>query len=61
MIPILRVVVTALLVGAGLFATAIGFAFQQALSNIVGEVFIIIFKPYKINDHLQIRTDNRGC
>ncbi len=60
MIPTLRVVATSLLAGAGLFAIAIGFASQQALSNIVGGVFIVIFKPYKINDRLQIRTDLTG-
>lgn len=60
MIPTLRVIATSLLAGAGLFAIAIGFASQQALSNIVGGIFIIIFKPYKINDRLQIRTDLMG-
>lgn len=60
MIPPLRVIATSLLAGAGLFAIAIGFASQQALSNIVGGIFIVIFKPYKINDRLQIRTDLTG-
>jgi len=60
MIPTLRVIATSLLAGAGLFAIAIGFASQQALSNIVGGIFIVIFKPYKINDRLQIRTDLSG-
>tara|TARA_R110000868_G_scaffold37111_4_gene131370 strand:- start:59211 stop:60119 length:909 start_codon:yes stop_codon:yes gene_type:complete len=60
MIPPLRVIAASLLAGAGLFAIAIGFASQQALSNIVGGIFIVIFKPYKINDRLQIRTDLMG-
>ncbi len=60
MVPSLRVIATSLLAGAGLFAIAIGFASQQALSNIVGGIFIVIFKPYKINDRLQIRTDLNG-
>ncbi|GAB5409128.1 MAG: mechanosensitive ion channel family protein [Balneolaceae bacterium] len=60
MVPTLRVVATSLLAGAGLFAIAVGFASQQALSNIVGGIFIVIFKPYKINDRLQIRTDLTG-
>ncbi len=60
MIPTLRVIATSLLAGAGLFAIAIGFASQQALSNIVGGIFIVIFKPYKINDRIQIRTDLTG-
>lgn len=60
MIPTLRVIATSVLAGAGLFAIAIGFASQQALSNIVSGIFIVIFKPYKINDRLQIRTDLTG-
>lgn len=60
MIPPLRVIATSMLAGAGLFAIAIGFASQQALSNIVGGIFIVIFKPYKINDRLQIRVDLTG-
>lgn len=60
MIPTLRVIATSLLAGAGLFAIAIGFASQQALSNIVGGIFIVVFKPYKINDRIQIRTDLNG-
>ena len=60
MIPSLRVVATSLLAGAGLFAVAIGFASQQALANIIGGIFIVIFKPYKINDRLQVRTDLVG-
>ncbi|MEQ9308956.1 MAG: mechanosensitive ion channel family protein [Balneolaceae bacterium] len=60
MIPTLRVIATSVLAGAGLFAIAIGFASQQALSNIVSGIFIVIFKPYKINDRLQLRTDLTG-
>ncbi|MBO6524141.1 MAG: mechanosensitive ion channel family protein [Balneolaceae bacterium] len=60
MVPSLRVIATSLLAGAGLFAVAVGFASQQALSNIIGGIFIVIFKPYKINDRLQIRTDLSG-
>lgn len=60
MIPQLRVIATSLLAGAGLFAIAIGFASQQALANIIGGVFIVMFKPYKINDRLSIRADLNG-
>lgn len=60
MIPQLRVIATSLLAGAGLFAIAIGFASQQALANIIGGVFIVMFKPYKINDRLSIRVDLNG-
>lgn len=48
MIPQLRVIAASLLAGAGLLAVAVGFASQAALSNVIGGLFIVIFKPYKI-------------
>lgn len=60
MIPPLRVVAGSLLAGAGLLAVAVGFASQQALSNIIGGIFIVIFKPYKIGDRIDVRTDLAG-
>lgn len=55
-VPNLRTLAGSLLAGAGIAAVAIGFASQAALSNIVGGVFIIIFKPFRINDRLMIGT-----
>ncbi|MFN1833729.1 mechanosensitive ion channel family protein [Balneola sp. MJW-20] len=60
MIPQFRVIAGSLLAGAGLLAVAVGFASQQALSNIIGGLFIVIFKPYKITDRIQVRTDLVG-
>lgn len=55
MMPGLRALASSLLAGAGILAVAIGFASQQALSNIISGVFIIIFKPFRINDRLTLR------
>jgi small-conductance mechanosensitive channel len=55
MMPSLRALASSLLAGAGILAIAIGFASQHALSNIVSGVFIVIFKPFRINDRLKIR------
>ncbi|MEX0723396.1 MAG: mechanosensitive ion channel family protein [Gracilimonas sp.] len=60
MIPQLRVVAASLLAGAGLFAIAIGFASQAALANVIGGLFIVIFKPYKLGDRIQVRMDLTG-
>lgn len=60
MIPQLRVIANTIFAGAGLLAIALGFASQQALSNIIGGIFIVIFKPYKINDRLEIRSTLSG-
>lgn len=56
MMPGLRVLATSMLAGAGVLAVAVGFASQQALSNVISGVFIIIFKPFRLNDRLSIGT-----
>lgn len=59
-IPSLRMIASSMLAGAGLLAVAIGFASQAALSNIIGGFFIVIFKPFRINDRLTIRDTMSG-
>lgn len=54
-VPSLRTLASSLLAGAGILAVAIGFASQQALGNVISGVFVIIFKPFRINDRLKIR------
>lgn len=54
--PNFRALAGSLLAGAGIFAVAIGFAAQHALGNIVSGVFIVIFKPFRINDRLHIQN-----
>ena len=56
--PSLRVLASSMLAGAGVLAVAIGFASQHALSNIISGIFIVIFKPFRINDRLQISNQN---
>ena len=53
-LPELRIVATSLLAGAGVLAVAVGFSSQHALSNIISGIFIVIFKPFRINDRLKI-------
>ncbi|MCP9292992.1 mechanosensitive ion channel family protein [Gracilimonas sediminicola] len=60
MIPQLRVIAASLLAGAGLLAVAVGFASQAALSNVISGLFIVLFKPYKISDRIEVRTDLTG-
>lgn len=55
-IPSLRTLASSLLAGAGILAVSVGFASQHALSNIVSGMFIVIFKPFRINDRLALRT-----
>ena len=53
--PPLRSVAGSLLAGAGILAVAIGFASQQAFSNIISGIFLVIFKPFRVNDRLRIK------
>lgn len=56
MMPNMRAIASSLLAGAGILAVAVGFASQHALSNIVSGIFIVIFKPFRVNDRLRIQT-----
>ncbi len=60
MIPSFRSLAQSLLAGAGILAVAVGFASQQALSNIVAGLFIIIFKPFRVNDRVTIQNLSTG-
>lgn len=59
-IEFLKPVATSLVAGAGILAIAVGFASQQALANIISGIFIVIYKPYVINDRISLKTDLRG-
>lgn len=54
-VPELRGVANSLLAGAGILAVAVGFAAQHALSNVVSGIFIVIFKPFRVNDRITIQ------
>lgn len=40
--------------GAGILAVVIGIASQEVLANIMGGTFIVLFKPFKVDDTVQI-------
>lgn len=55
--PSLRGVAQTALGGAGVIAIIAGVASQEALANLVGGIFIISFKPFRIGDIIKL-TDN---
>lgn len=59
-IPSLRGLALSLFAGAGIFAAIIGFASQQAFSNIISGIFIVIFKPFRVKDRIQIGETHSG-
>ena len=56
----LKPIASSMLAGAGIAAIAVGFASQQALSNIISGIFIIIFKPFRVNDALKLKNEYSG-
>lgn len=46
--------------GAGVLALIIGVASQEALANLIGGMFIISFKPFKIGDIIKLSDDMVG-
>jgi small conductance mechanosensitive channel len=60
LIPELRKLGVPIFAGAGVLTAVIGFASQQALSNIVGGVFIIMFRPFSVGDLIKIGSLHIG-
>jgi small conductance mechanosensitive channel len=53
-IPSLRLLGNTLLTGAGILAAIVGFASQQAFSNIISGIFLVIFKPFSVGDRVKV-------
>jgi len=58
--PSLQGVAQTALGGAGVIAIIAGVASQEALANLVGGIFIISFKPFKVGDIIKISDDMVG-
>ncbi|MDQ6845839.1 MAG: mechanosensitive ion channel family protein [Bacteroidota bacterium] len=54
-LPITKNFAHTILAGAGATTLIIGFASQQVLSNMMSGIFIIMNKPFKINDRISIQ------
>lgn len=59
-IPALRSISTTLFASAGILAAVIGFASQQAVSNIIGGIFVVIFRPFRVGDNIKVGNDLSG-
>jgi small conductance mechanosensitive channel len=55
-----RSLALSLFAGAGIVAAIIGFASQQAFSNVVSGIFIVIFKPFRVDDIVEIGKGYSG-
>ena len=59
-IPQLHDIGTTFFAGAGILAAIIGFASQEAFSNIISGVFIVIYKPFSVGDSIKLLSNNQG-
>ena len=59
-IPGMQQLSKTLLTGAGILAAAVGFGSQQAISNIVSGIFMVLFKPFRVGDYIDLGGDNKG-
>ena len=59
-IPRFKHLAITLFAGAGIMLAAIGFAAQQAFSNIISGIFIVIFRPYRVGDLIKVGTQEYG-
>jgi small conductance mechanosensitive channel len=59
-IPELRTIGITMFAGAGIFAAILGFASQEAFSNIISGIFIVIFKPFRVGDNIKIGELHQG-
>jgi small-conductance mechanosensitive channel len=53
-IPEFKSLGVSLFASAGILAAIIGFASQAAFSNIISGIFIVIFKPFRVSDIIQV-------
>ncbi len=59
-IPALRAMAVTLFAGAGILVALMGFAAQQAFSNIVSGIFIVIFRPFRVGDKITVGSLQSG-
>ncbi len=53
-IPQLRTFGTALLTSVGVASVVVGFAAQNTLGNIVAGISLILYRPFEVDDHVQV-------
>jgi small-conductance mechanosensitive channel len=59
-IPAFRTFAVSLFAGAGILAAIIGFASQAAFANIISGVFMVLNRPFKVGDRVEVGKDYSG-
>ena len=60
LIPGLEKLATTLWASAGILSVIIGLATQQTFGNMVSGIFIVIYKPFRVGDSIQLPNGNNG-
>jgi len=59
-VPRFRALGTTLFASAGIFAAVIALASQQAFSNVISGIFIVISKPFRVGDFIELSVLHKG-
>ncbi len=59
-VPRFKALGATLFAGAGIFAAIIALASQQAFSNIISGIFIVISKPFRVGDYIELNPLHKG-
>lgn len=59
-VPMFRSKATIIFSGAGIIAAIIGFAAQEALSNLIAGLFIVLFRPFRVGDYIKLDENRVG-
>lgn len=60
LIPGMEKISNSILASAGILAMAVGLASQEALSNVIGGLFIIFSRPFKVGDYIKVDDEIIG-
>ncbi len=56
LIPELRALATGLLAGVGIVSVVLGLAAQSTLGNLISGLSLILYRPIRVGDHVQLAT-----
>ncbi|MGB0974545.1 MAG: mechanosensitive ion channel family protein [Flavobacteriaceae bacterium] len=59
-VPVFRQQAGYIFSGAGILAAIIGFAAKDAISNLIGGLFIVLFRPFRVGDYIKLNDSREG-
>lgn len=59
-VPIFRKQAGYIFSGAGILAAIVGFAAKDAISNLIGGLFIVLFRPFRVGDYIKLNDERMG-